>query len=114
MAQDHEIAVELVVPQEIAKTVESLSTVRVQSTQKVKDDELKFGIVEVIAILGLAKGVLEVTKTAIEIYKLLKQSGKPDARAYIRSPEGKETIEISVAKSEQDIRQAVEEAYTDN
>jgi hypothetical protein len=113
MAQDQDIAVELIVPQEIAKQVESLPTVTVQSSHKVTDEDLRFGILEVIAILTIAKGVLSVTKTAIEIYKLLKQSGKPDAKAYIRSPEGKETIEISLAKTEEDIKHAVEEAYAE-
>jgi hypothetical protein len=113
MARDQDITVEFVVPKDIAKLVEASPNITVQSTQEVEDDELRFGIVETLAILAVAKGVLSVTKTAIEIYNLLKKSGKPDAKAYLRSPEGRETVEISASEREEDVKGAVEEAYAD-
>jgi len=113
MARDQDITVEFVVPKDIAKAVEASPNIKVQSTQEVKDEELRFGIVEILAILAVAKGVLSVTKSAIEIYNLLKKSGKPDAKAYIRSPEGRETVQISASDSEEEVKSAVEEAYAD-
>jgi hypothetical protein len=106
------VLVELIVPKELVADIERLEN-RTLPSEAIQDNELKFGFLEVAAILLVIERGLRITKLAIEIYKLLKASNNPNAKAAIRSPIGGTSVEISAADSEEGVRQKVNKAYPD-
>jgi hypothetical protein len=106
------VLVELIVPKELVADIERLEN-RTLPSEAIQDNELKFGFLEVAAILLVIERGLRITKLAIEIYKLLKASNNPNAKAAIRSPIGGTSVEISAAESEEGVRQKVNKAYPD-
>ena len=106
-----DIPIEFLVPGNIAPALKSVPGLDVRSVQKVDEDELQFGILELVAILAVVKTTLSITQTALSVYKMLKELGDPSAKAYIRSPTGHATITISASNTEQGITDNITDVY---
>jgi hypothetical protein len=104
------VLVELIVPKQLVPEIERLEN-RTLPTEVVEDRDLKFGILEVAAILLVIERGARIIKLGIEIRNLLKQSKQPNAKAAIRSPIGGTFAEIAAADSDQSVREKINRVY---
>ena len=111
MPTNQATAVEFLVPQDMAEIIQAQPDLDVKSVTKVADEELKFGIVELVAVYVVSRTVLSITQTAIVINKMLKDSKQAESKAYIRSPSGRDTIVISPDDNEDQIERNVTKVY---
>jgi hypothetical protein len=109
--QHSEILVELVVPRAFVPKVNALDNLEVRSQEDLKDDTLRFGVLELTAIFVLLKTGLEVVDLAVKLWKMLKESGAVEEKVALRSPVRTSTLEISAQDSEQEIRDRTNAIY---
>lgn len=118
MSEDYNLVVNLTLPQDVAQKVQSqtLEGVKVESAHTLDEEQTsRFGIAEAVALVALAKGVLEVIKMAVEVWKVLqeraKQTGQPNQRAMLTTPDGLVRVEISAALKREDLEKLVQQAF---
>jgi len=102
--------VETVVPRTLVDRLDYLE----QDDSKfevVDDPALRFGVVEVAAILTLIKTAEEVVEHAVKIWKMLRADNNRELRATLRSPVTGNEAYISPEDSEDDVRKSVTEAF---
>jgi hypothetical protein len=102
--------VETVVPRALVRRLDYLETDD-SKFEVVDDPALRFGVVEVAAILALIKTGEEVVEHAIKIWKLLRAEDNDELRATLRSPVSGDEVQISPDDLEDDVRESVEEAF---
>lgn len=118
MSEDYNLIVNVTLPKDVAQKVQSQTPegVQVASVRTLDEEETsRFGIAEAAALVALVKGVLEVTKLAVEIWKMLqervKQTGQPNQSATLTTPDGLVRVEISAALKREDLEKLVQQAF---
>lgn len=101
--------VELIVPRDLLPDIEREEGAL--NAEAVDDASLRFGIVELAAILLTVERSEVIIEKAVRIWKLLRKSGKDNACAVIRSPISNASVEINADDSEQEVRERVRDEF---
>ena len=104
-----ELVVNVVVPKRVAAQLQQStpSGVAIESIREDAEQTSRFGLIEAVTIIGLVKGVEEVIKLALEIRRLLRQSGQGTGTAQISTPGSASHAEVDASLSEREIEQRV-------
>ena len=104
--------VEIVVPRTLVSDLQDFE--RDDSKFEPADDSgMRFGIVEIAAILAVVNGVAELIEHGVKIWKLLRSSGNEELSSTIRSPVSDAEVTIKPDDSEEDLRKRIKDAFTE-
>jgi hypothetical protein len=104
--------VEIVVPAALGPDLADLQSEDAQF-ERVDDPRMRFGVVEVLALLAVVKGTEEVIERGIRIWKLLRSSGEDTLSSTIRSPHSDSEVVITPEDSEAELRARIRDAFND-
>ena len=107
MADEEELIANIVLPGSIAAALETTPVDGV-TLERVPGQEQshRFGLVETASVIGIAKGVLELVKLALEIRDKLRGSA-PTQTARLSAPASPSWVELRAGMTDAEIADAV-------
>jgi hypothetical protein len=104
-----EILIHVVVPEPVGRHLQQTtdSGLEIESVRHDGEQTSRFGLVEVMTVIGFVKGVGEVVKLALDIRKLLSESGQSSAQ--IQVPGSVSHIEVTATATDADLERRVRE-----
>lgn len=94
----------------------NLPNTKIESiTEAIGEDASRFGLEEVVTVLVIIKGTMEVIKLGLEIRNLLKremkETGNANQIAILSSPLGSKSLEIKPQESDPEIEERVARTF---
>jgi len=107
MENSKEFIVNVQTSRDVAELIEGieLDGLQVESVEYTEEHSARFGIAEVVTIIGIVQGVMAVVKLALEIRNLIKK--KQDQKVQLSAPGAVSYVVIDSSMSDEQVEKAV-------